>query len=73
MPKQDKPIWAIKFRKFCFNNNIKAIDIAKILNLQVSSVYKYWSGKVAVPDENKKILEQELGLDVYEVFYNEEL
>lgn len=73
MSKQNKPIWAIKLRNFCFNNNLKAVDIAEVLNLQVGSVYKYWSGIVTVPDENKKILEKEIGLDIYEVFYNEEL
>lgn len=70
---ENRPIWAIKFRNFCFNNHLKAADIAKMLNLQVGSVYKYWSGVVSVPDESKKILEKELGLDIYDTFYNEEL
>lgn len=68
-----KTISAIKFRNFCYNNNLKAKDVAKILNVKVTSVYKYWRGDVAVPDESKKILEKEIGLDIYEVFYNEEL
>lgn len=73
MKKQNKPIWAIKFRKFCFNNDLKATDVAKILNLQTTSIYKYWNGSITVPDENKKILEKEIGLDIYEIFYNDNL
>lgn len=73
MSKQNKPIWAIKFRNFCFNNNLKAVTVAKMLSVQLGTVYKYWSGDIVVPDESKKILEKETGLDIYEVFYNEEL
>ena len=68
-----KPVWAIKFRNFCFNNDLKAKDIARILNLQTPIVYKYWSGEVGIPDKSKKILERETGLDIYDTFYNEEL
>ena len=71
--RKEKPVWCIKFRNFCFNNHLSAGDIAKSLNLQVGSVYKYWSGVVAIPDENKKKLEKEFGLDIYDTFYNEEL
>ena len=73
MQDADKPIWAIKFRNFCFNNNLRAIDVAEVLNLQASSIYKYWAGQVSVPDPYKKILEKKLGLDIYETFYNEDL
>lgn len=73
MSNGNKPVWAIKFRNFCFNNNLQAKDIAEILHLQAATVYKYWSGLIAVPDENKKVLEKEFGLDIYETFYNEEL
>jgi hypothetical protein len=44
-----------------------------MLHLRTATVYKYWAGLIAVPDDNKKILEQEAGLDIYEVFFNEEL
>lgn len=73
MKKSNKPIYAIKFRNFCFNNDLQARDIAKLLNVKVSTIYKYWSGNVLVPDESKKILEQKIGLDIYDTFYNEEL
>ena len=66
-----KPIHAIKFRNFCFNNNLGAADIANILNVSTSMIYKYWSGAAAVPDESKKILEKEIGLNIYETFYEE--
>lgn len=69
----NKPVWAIKFRNFCFNNNLKAKDIADMLHLSTTAVYKYWGGYMAVPDESKKVLEKELGLDIYETFFNEEL
>ena len=68
-----KPIWAIKFRNFCFNNNLKSLDIAKKLDVKPSTIYKYWSGRIIVPDESKKILEKEFGLNIYETFYDEEL
>lgn len=70
---EKKTISAIKFRNFCYNHNLQAKDIAKVLNVKVSSVYKYWRGDVVVPDESKKILEQKVGLDIYDTFYNEEL
>lgn len=71
MKKQKKPMFAIRFRNFCFNNNLKAEDVAKILNVQVGTVYKYWAGRITVPDESKKILEQEIGLPIYEIFFEE--
>lgn len=73
MRKDNKPVSAIKFRNFCFNNNLQAKDIANMLHLRTATVYKYWAGLIAVPDENKKILEQKAGLDIYEIFFNEEL
>lgn len=73
MRRGKKPVWAIKLRNFCFNNDLSAADIAEMLNVKVFTVYKYWSGAIAMPDESKKILEQKIGLDIYETFYNEEL
>lgn len=73
MRRGNKPVWTIKFRNFCFNNDLKAKDISEILGVQTATVYKYWSGSITVPDESKKILEKEVGLDIYEVFFNEEL
>jgi hypothetical protein len=66
-----KPDWAIKFRNFCFNKNLKAKDIANLLHIQTATVYKYWAGDISVPDCNKKLLEQEIGLDIYDIFYKE--
>jgi len=71
MKSKQKPDSAIKFRNFCFNNNLEATDIAKILDVSTSLVYKYWAGTVSVPDESKKKLEKEIGLNIYEVFYEE--
>lgn len=73
MRKENKPVSAIKFRNFCFNNDLQAKDIAEMLHIGTATVYKYWAGLITVPDENKKILEQKAGLDIYEVFFNEEL
>ena len=73
MSRAKKPIEAIRFRNFCHNHNLKATDIAKILNVKTTTVYKYWSGRTPVPDESKKILEKEIGLDIYYTFYSEEL
>lgn len=67
----NKPDWAIKFRNFCFNNNLKAKDVAEILHLQTATVYKYWAGDSTVPDQSKKVLEREVGLDIYDIFYKE--
>lgn len=68
-----KPLWSVKLRNFCFNNDLNAQDIADKLNISKALVYKYWSGKTPVSDVNKKKLEQEIGLPIYETFFNEEL
>lgn len=73
MRKGNKPVSAIKFRNFCFNNDLQAKDIAEMLHLRTATIYSYWSGRTAVPDDVKKTLEQKAGLDIYEVFFNEEL
>jgi transcriptional regulator with XRE-family HTH domain len=69
----NRPISAIKFRKFCYNNDLRAKDLAEILDQSVSTIYKYWNGKISVPDDKKKLLAEKTGLDIYEIFYNEEL
>ena len=71
MGRRTKPDWAIKFRNFCHNNDLRACEIASILGLNVQTIYKYWSGRTAVPDEYKRILEKEIGLDIYDTFYKE--
>jgi hypothetical protein len=68
---KNKPIHAIKFRKYCKDNFISAKQIAKILHLNPKTIYCYWAGTIQVPDECKKIMEQKLGLPIYEIFYNE--
>jgi DNA-binding CsgD family transcriptional regulator len=68
-----KPIWAIKLNLWCKNNGYTAQDIADILHLQRGTVYGYWSGLFAVPDENKKKLELAIGLPIYEIFFDTEL
>ena len=69
----DRRISAVKFRNFCSNNDLKAKDLAEMLDQSVSTIYKYWSGRIAVPDDKKKILEEKAGLDIYEIFYRKEL
>lgn len=69
----NKPISAIKFRNFCHNKELRAKDLAEMLGVSTGAVYKYWEGKIAVPDDKKKILEEKTGLNIYEIFYNEEL
>ncbi len=73
MKKNNKPVWAIKLRNFCFNNDLRATDIAELLHLKTATIYKYWAGDISVPDESKKILEQKVGLPIYETFFDEEL
>ena len=69
----NRPISAIKFRKFCYNNDLKAKDLAEMLGQSVWTIYKYWDGTIAIPDDKKKILEEKAGMDIYEVFYRKEL
>ena len=71
MRKKQRPDWAIKFRNFCHNNDLTAKDVAKILKVSTMTIYGYWCGRTAVPDETKKKLEKEIGLDIYDTFYNE--
>ena len=66
-------ISAIKFKLWCKNNKYPAQKIADILQKQRTTIYSYWSGKSFVPDEDKKKLETELGLPIYEIFYDKEL
>jgi transcriptional regulator with XRE-family HTH domain len=68
-----KNISAIKFKLWCKDNGYSAQDIADVLHLQKGTVYGYWAGTFTVPDENKKKLEQELGLPIYEIFFDSEL
>ena len=68
-----KTIQAIKFKNFCQNNNLNAQDIANKLNVSKALVYKYWSGGCPVSDENKKKLEKEINLPIYEIFFNDSL
>jgi DNA-binding CsgD family transcriptional regulator len=68
-----KSIWAVKFKLWCKDNGYSAQDIADILHLQRNTVYGYWAGTFTVPDDNKKKLEVELGLPIYEIFYDVEL
>lgn len=69
----NRPVSAIKFRKFCYNNDLQAKDLAEMLDQSVSTIYKYWSGRIAIPDDKKKILAEKTGLDIYEIFYNDNL
>lgn len=66
-------ISAIKFKLWCKNNKHSAQKIADILQKQRNTVYSYWSGRTSVSDEDKKKLEAELGLPIYEIFYDKEL
>lgn len=68
-----KPVWARKLKRFCEDNEISAQEVATAINKTTATVYKYWQGKIPVPDETKKALEKKLGLPIYETFYNEEL
>ena len=68
-----KPIWAIKFALWCKNHGYSAKDIAEILHLQRGTVYSYWSGISTISDENKKRLEETIGLPIYEIFFDTEL
>ena len=69
----NKLVSAIKFRKFCYNNDLKAKDLAEMLDQSVWTIYKYWNGTISIPDDKKKTLAEKTGLDIYEIFYNEEL
>lgn len=69
--KENKPDYAIKFRNFCFNNDLRATDIAEALHVRTATVYKYWAGDISVPDDSKKVLEKEFGLDIYDTFFKE--
>lgn len=68
-----KNISAIKFKLWCKNNKYSAQKIAEVLQKQKTTIYSYWSGKSSMPDEDKKKLEIELGLPIYEIFYDKEL
>lgn len=69
--KEVKPDYAIKFRNFCFDNDLRATDIAEALHVRTATVYKYWAGIISVPDDSKKVLEKEFGLDIYDTFFKE--
>lgn len=66
---KDKPISAIKFRNYCKDNDITAKRLSKLLNVSIKTIYCYWAGVAQVPDNSKKIMEKEIGLDIYETFY----
>lgn len=67
---KDKPTSAIKFKNYCVDNGIPAKRVAKVLNVTVKAVYKYWAGESQVPDYAKKLLEEKLNMPIYEIFLN---
>lgn len=70
MISKNTPIWAIKLKNFFNDNGYTAKDIAKILHVRPTTVYTYTSGVNSMNDDFKKILEQEINLPIYDIFYN---
>lgn len=70
MNKKNTPIWAIKLKNFFSDNGYTAKDIADILKVQPTTIYSYISGKNQMNDEFRKILEKEIKLPIYDIFYN---
>ena len=69
----NKKLLGKRIKELRKTRNITQQDLAEMLDQSVWTIYKYWNGTIARPDDKKKILAEKTGLDIYEIFYNEEL
>lgn len=71
--KKDLPIYAIKLKRFRLSKGLSQKDFADIVGVSEISVSFYERGVRRPKDKTMQIMAEKTGLDIYEVFFNEEL
>lgn len=67
------PVWAIKLKRFRLSKGLSQQEFADILGLSLPSVSSYEQGLRRPKQATMDKMHKKTGLDIYEVFFNEEL
>lgn len=62
-----------KLKRFCRSKGLTQKDVSNILEIPLSTVQSYYSGKRCPKDHTKQRMKEKLGLDINEIFYNSNL
>lgn len=69
----DLPIYAIKFKRFRLSKGLTQEGMGKILGLSMMTIAAYEQGIRRPKDKTMHVMHKKLGLDIYDIFFNEEL
>lgn len=67
------PVWSIKLKKHCAKKGLTAKKVSELTGLSKPTIDSYFQGKQKPKDDNKKLLAEKIGLDVYEIFFNDDI
>lgn len=67
------PFWAIKFKRFRLSKGLEQKQLAELLGLSVASIASYEQGLRMPKQSTMNKMQEILGLDIYETFFNEKL
>ena len=71
--KKDLPIYAIKLKRFRLSKGLNQKEFAELIGASEISISSYERGTRRPKDKTMRIMAEKTGLDIYEVFFNEEL
>ena len=71
--KKDLPIYAIKLKRFRQSKGLSQKEFAALIGASEISISSYERGARRPKDKTMRIMAKKTGLDIYEVFFNEEL
>lgn len=71
--KKDLPIYAIKLKRFRQSKGLNQKEFADLIGVSEISISFYERGIRRPKDKTMRIMAEKTGLDIYEVFFNEEL
>ena len=71
--KKDLPIYSIKLKRFRQSKGLNQKEFAELVGITEISVSSYERGARRPKDKTMRIMAEKTGLDIYEVFFNEEL
>lgn len=69
----ERPVWSLKFKKYCKSKKYTAKIVSDKTGLAKATIDSYFQGKRKPTDENKQLLSEKIGLDIYDTFYNEDM
>ena len=67
------PFWAVKFKRFRMSKGLSQQETADILGISLGSIRAYEQGLRMPRSKTFNDMHEKLGLDVYEVFFNNKL